>query len=407
MSGRRYTIDDWRAATGAIGSGASCREAGRLAGVPRTTAWRWSRSGLPPGWMVMDMALAAVRGCDAPRRPSPRSRLALEHRCLIAAMRAAGATHAQIAERIGFSRPTVTRELARCPEGRYDPLAADAAARRAARRPKARRLDSNPALRAFVAGGLIERWSPRQVSRRLEAEYPDDPEMRLSHEAIYQALYVQGRGSLRQELRVEQALRSGRAARKPRSRLPGRRGRRTWVEGCEISLRPAEAADRAVPGHWEGDLVVGGDGSSCLVTLVERSTRFLVARRMDSHAGGSVVDLLVELCAGVPEALRAGLLKTLTWDQGSEMAGHARFTLATGFRVYFCDPHSPWQRGSNENTNGLIRQYFPKGTRFTDVTDEEVRAMQDQLNGRPRETLGWRTPAERLQELLAGATEVQ
>ena len=153
--------------------------------------------------------------------------------------------------------------------------------------------------------------------------------------------------------------------------------------------------------------MVGGDGSSCLVTLVERSTRFLVARRMDSHAGGSVVDLLVELCAGVPEALRAGLLKTLTWDQGSEMAGHARFTLATGFRVYFCDPHSPWQRGSNENTNGLIRQYFPKGTRFTDVTDEEVRAMQDQLNGRPRETLGWRTPAERLQELLAGATEVQ
>lgn len=407
MFNRRYTLDDWRTAAGAIRAGATCREAGELAGVSRMTAWRWSRSPRPPEWMVVDMALAEVRRGDYPARTSPRSRLALGHRCLIEAMLGVGATHAQIAAVIGFSRSTVSREVRRCPAGRYDALAADAAARRAARRPKVRKLDSNPALRAFVADGLIRMWSPRQISRRLELKFPDDPEMRVSHEAIYQALYVQGRGSLRHELGVEQALRRGGSRRKPRSKLPPRPRGKSWVEGCEISLRPPEAEDRAVPGHWEGDLVVGGDGASCLVTLVERSTRFLVARRMDSHADGSVVDLLVELCAGVPEALRGGLLKTLTWDQGCEMAGHARFTLATGFKVYFCDPHSPWQRGSNENTNGLIRQYFPKGTRFTDVTDEEVREMQDQLNSRPRETLGWWTPAEKLQELLVGAAEVQ
>ena len=224
--------------------------------------------------------------------------------------------------------------------------------------------------------------------------------MRLSHEAIYQALYVQGRGSLRQELRVEQALRSGRRSRKPRSRLPARGGGRSWVEGCEISLRPAGAADRAVPGHWEGDLVVG-PGTACLVTLVERSTRYLEARRLDARDSRTVVDLLIEMAAAVPDGIRAALCSTLTWDQGPELAQAARFTEATGLRVYFCDPRSPWQKGTNENTNGLLRQYFPKGTDFSAVTDEEVRAAQDQLNGRPRETLGWRTPAEALAEYLS------
>jgi IS30 family transposase len=174
------------------------------------------------------------------------------------------------------------------------------------------------------------------------------------------------------------------------------------VEGCEISLRPAEAADRAVPGHWEGDLVVG-PGAACLVTLVERRTRYLEARRLDARDSRTVVDLLVEMVAAVPEGIRSALLSTLTWDQGSELAQAARFTEATGFRVYFCDPRSPWQRGTNENTNGLLRQYFPKGTDFSLVTDAEVRLAQDQLNGRPRETLGWRTPAEALAEELAKA----
>ena len=178
--------------------------------------------------------------------------------------------------------------------------------------------------------------------------------------------------------------------------------RLTLTEGCEISLRPAEAADRAVPGHWEGDLVVG-PGTACLVTLVERRTRYLEARRLDARDSRTVVDLLVEMVGDVPEGIRSALLSTLTWDQGPELAQAARFTEATGFRVYFCDPRSPWQRGTNENTNGLLRQYFPKGTDFSLVTDDEVRTAQDQLNGRPRETLGWRTPAEALAEELAKA----
>jgi IS30 family transposase len=310
----------------------------------------------------------------------------------------------EIAREIGVSHTTVAREVRRnaCPDGRYRAPRAQRRAEASARRPRPRRVDTSPRLRAYVVRGLALLWSPRQISARMASEFPGDPEMRLSHEAIYQALYVQGRGSLRQELRVEQALRSGRRARRPRSALPPRSGAKTWVEGCEISLRPAEAADRAVPGHWEGDLVVG-PGAACLVTLVERRTRYLEARRLDARDSRTVVDLLVEMVAAVPDGIRSALLSTLTWDQGPELAQAARFTEATGFRVYFCDPRSPWQRGTNENTNGLLRQYFPKGTDFSLVTDAEVRLAQDQLNGRPRETLGWRTPAEALAEELAKA----
>ena len=184
---------------------------------------------------------------------------------------------------------------------------------------------------------------------------------------------------------------------KPRSRLPDRRGRRGWVEGAELSLRPPEADDRAVPGHWEGDLVVGGDMASCLVTLVERSTRYLLMMsRLGAHDADTVADRLVEMARLIP----GSLVRTLTWDQGVEMARWPRFAEASGFDVFFCDPHSPWQRGTNENTNGLVRQYFPKGTRFSDVTDEQVMLAQDQLNERPRKTLGWRTPAEALADVL-------
>lgn len=218
----------------------------------------------------------------------------------------------------------------------------------------------------------------------------------MSHETIYRALYAQGRGALRAELEVELVLRSGRRTRRRRSLPPDPRGRRTWVEGAEIALRPPEADSRAVPDHWEGDLVVGSDGASCLVTLVERSTRFLLMSRLGAHASETVAARLAEMVSGLPAALS----RTLTWDRGVEMARWRGFADATGFEVYFCDPRSPWQRGTNENTNGLVRQYFPKGTDFSSVTDAEVEAARDELNGRPRKTLGWRSPAEAMAGLL-------
>lgn len=391
---RKYGIREWEAVRRAVSEGATVREAAARAGVSRMTAQRLSRVDVPDEGMWPEMDGAGKTG---PRAAG--ARLSYEDRCLIAALAADGRTRSHIARAVGCHRTTVARELGRCPEGEYDPRSAQRDAYLRARRPKARKLDSNPRLRAFVAGRLAQRWSPRQISARLPLEYPGDGGMRVSHEAIYQSIYVQGKGSLRQEVAVEAALRRGREKRVPRSRMPPRPRGKSWVEGCLISERPAEAADRAVPGHWEGDLVVSANGS-CLVTLVERRTRFLLARRLDEHSTRTVVDLLIGMVESVPEAVRAGLLKTLTWDQGAELADAARFTAATGFRVYFCDPHSPWEKGSNENTNGLIRQYFPKGTDFRKVTDEEVARMQDQLNGRPRETLGWRTPAEEIQSLL-------
>ena len=397
----RYGMDDWRAVRRELATGGTVRDVAVRTGVGRGTVHRWAHAGGPPDWMWSEMGVAEPGGGTRPAR-SPRQRLGYEDRCVIFAMAREGATHAEIARALGCHRTTVGRELGRCAAGAYDPRLAQRAAEESARRPRPRRVDSDARLRSYVVRGLAERWSPRQISARMASEYPDDGGMRLSHEAIYQALYVQGRGSLRQELRVELALRSGRSSRRPRSRLPERRGRRTWVDGCEVSLRPAEAEDRSVPGHWEGDLVVG-PGTACLVTLVERRTRYLEMRRLDARDSRTVVDLLVEMVSAVPEGVRSALLSTLTWDQGSELAQAARFTEATGFRVYFCDPRSPWQRGTNENTNGLIRQYFPKGTDFSAVTDEEVRAAQDQLNGRPRETLGWRTPAEAIAEELAKA----
>lgn len=338
-------------------------------------------------------------------RPKPEgrpARMGLEQRLAIASGLAAGLPHQKIAEGIGLGRSAVSREIGRHldGDGAYDPYAAQLASERAARRPKARKVDADTRLRRYVLGRLALRWSPRQISSRLPIDFPDDEEMRVSHEAIYQALYVQGKGALRQELKLEKALRSGRTSRLPRSRLSvSRGGNKSWVEGCEISRRPAEAEDRAVPGHWEGDLVIGSDMRSCLVTLVERSTRFLLARRLELHPTDLVTAELADMIEGLPDALR----RSVTWDQGAEMAGHVSFTERTGVKVYFCDPHSPWQRGTNENTNGLIRDYFPKGTDFSKVTDGEVREMQDQLNGRPRETLGWKMPANALAELLAKA----
>ena len=394
MGKRKYTIDDWRAVRRALDAGGTIKGVAEETGVDRNAVLRWSHRDGPPErmWLSMEIEVPAAPA-GAARRPS--ARLTYEDRVMVFALRAEGRTHREIADEVGCHRTTVGRELKRMPEGEYDPRAAHLAAREAARRPKARKLDADPRLRAYVVNGLMLRWSPEQISSRARDEFPDDEGMRVSHEAIYQALYVQGKGALRHELGVQVALRSGRKGRKPRSKLPARG--KPWVEGREISARPPEAADRAVPGHWEGDLVIGGDMSSCLITLVERRSRFLLMSRLLVHDAETVEERLVRMAGSIPDELK----KTLTWDRGMEMARVADFELATPFKVYFCDPHSPWERPSNENTNGLIREFFPKGTRFSDVTDEEVARAQWLLNNRPRKVLDWKFPAEAMQEVLA------
>ena len=272
-----------------------------------------------------------------------------------------------------------------------------------ARRPKPARLAGPVRLRALVLGKLRRRWSPGQIAAWLRRTFPDRPELQVSHETIYQAVYVQSRGGLRAEpkrvvgARAE-ALRSGRAGRRPRSRAA--RAGAPWVgEAVRISARPAEAAGRAVPGHWEGDLLVGKAGRSAIVTLVERATRYVMLGHLPAgRDAASVAAVLSELAGRLPERLR----RSLAWDRGAEMAEHARLTVVTGRPVCFCDPHAPWQRGSNENTNGLLRQYFPKGSfEFSAVTQADLDAVAHELNTRPRQTLGWDTPAYRLDQVLA------
>lgn len=262
-------------------------------------------------------------------------------------------------------------------------------------RPKPRKISQNPELREAVQAGLDERWSPEQICHALRRQFPHRPEMHVVHETVYQALYVQGRGALRRELAG--ALRSGRTRRKPHRQANCRHPRFTDTM-VMISDRPAEADDRAVPGHWEGDLIIGKDHKSAIGTLVERSTRYVMLLHLPTdYTAASVRDALTETAQRLPPHLK----RSLTWDQGSEMAAHRAFTLATDIPVYFCNPGSPWQRGSNENTNGLLRQYFPKGTNLSVHTREHLDAVAAQLNGRPRKTLDWETPAERLLKLLA------
>lgn len=379
--------------------GHSLREAQARFGPGRQTICRWvSDAGvaLRRDWIGGPMEPIRVTGFES----SP-SRLGLEHRLTIACGLAGGLTHREIALGIGFSRSTVSREVSRnSHDGSYDPYAAQRKASESMSRPKPRKVDASRRLRAYVLARLALEWSPEQISNSLKREFAEDEEMSLSTESIYQALYVQGKGALRQELKLEKALRTGRKARIPRSGLPPRsESGSTWVEGCEISLRPAEADDRAVPGHWEGDLVIGSDMKSCLITLVERTTRLALVRKLDLHPTALVTAELADMVSTVPEALR----RSITWDRGSEMAAHMAFTEETGIKVFFCDPHSPWQRGTNENTNGLIRQYFPKGTNFANVAEEDVALVQDKLNGRPRKTLDWRCPAEAYLDYLEGS----
>jgi len=307
-----------------------------------------------------------------------------------------GESMSAIARSLGRAPSTVTREVAS--NGGRDGYRAWWAHRRArdcARRPKPFKLSHGPLMNE-VSKRLVALWSPQQIAERLAFDHPDEPEMRVSHETIYLSLFVQGRGELRREL--ARCLRSGRTTRRSQGRVEGR-GR--IPDMVMLSDRPAAADDRAVPGHWEGDLVLGENGRSAVGTLVERTTRFLLLLHLrDGRAAISVESAMRRAIAGLP----ADLCRSITWDQGAEMAGHARFTIATGVPIYFCDPHSPWQRGSNENTNGLLRQYLPKGTDLSRHTAADLRAIQDSLNGRPRRTHGYMTPSEKFAELVAATT---
>jgi IS30 family transposase len=322
-----------------------------------------------------------------------RLRLRFEERERISRGIAAGQSAHEIARDLGRSPSTVTREIERGGgRRRYRALSAERGALARLARPKPGKLSRSPRLRAAVAAGLAKRWSPQQISARLKVDHPTDPEMRISHETIYQSLYIQSRGELRAQLAAN--LRRGRKRRRARG-APEHRGR--IADMVPIAERPPEVDDRAVPGHWEGDLLVGKAGRSFLATLVERQTRYVMLARLgNGRKSAHVTAELAELIARLP----AHLARSLTWDQGNELAEHLRFSAKTGVSVYFCDPHSPWQRGSNENTNGLLRQYLPKGTDLAARSQVELDAIAAELNGRPRQTLGWATPAEKMEELL-------
>jgi IS30 family transposase len=342
---------------------------------------------------------------EAPGRPKPPREervisarfLSIEQRIEIADLHRQGLSRRRIAERLSRSPSTISRELRRNVHpgsGDYRPWAAHRRAARRRARPKPGKLALNPRLREQVARGLGRRWSPEQICRWLRLRFPDQPEMHVTQETIYQALYVQGRGELRREL--ARCLRTGRAVRKPHRR-PDQRRQRFQSPMVMISERPAEVEDRAVPGHWEGDLILGARHQSAIATLVERSTRYvMLAHLPDGYAAEQVKDALVATMTTLPTHLR----RSLTWDQGVEMGAHHLITMATDMPIYFCDPGSPWQRGSNENTNGLLRQYFPKGTDLARHSPDDLAAVAAELNGRPRKTLGWETPAERLAALL-------
>jgi IS30 family transposase len=426
---REHRVRFWMA----IARGATTVQAAVEAGVSEVVGVRWFREG--GGMPTVTVA------------PLSGRYLSFAEREEIALLRAQKLGVREIARRIGRSPSTISRELRRNAGTRSGSLTYRAStaqwhADRRAQRPKPAKLAANPELRRYVQdrlSGAVARpdgravagpavrwigrrhgprkdrrwgksWSPEQISNRLRLDFPDDESMRVSHEAIYQSLYVQGRGALRRELTA--CLRTGRALRVPRART--RRGKGFISEQVMISQRPAEAEDRAVPGHWEGDLIIGL-GSSAIGTLVERTTRFTMLLHLPpitdqgsrvkngpalaGHGAEAVRDAITATITTLPGQLR----RSLTWDQGVEMAQHAQVRIQTGLPVYFCDPHSPWQRGSNENTNGLLRQYFPKGTDLARHSAEDLAAVAATLNSRPRKTLGWRTPAEALTEYLAAA----
>jgi len=414
-----------------IAAGLTSERAAIVAGVSPPVGVRWFREngGMPPTIFAPSA------------KPLAGRYLCIQEREDIALLLAQGLGVREIARRLGRAASTISREIRRNAATRnggfvYRATTAQWHAERSARRPKTATMMSNPVLRSYVQdrlAGVITSpsgqavhgptvawkgrrhgrrqnrrwataWSPEQISRRLQYDYPDDKTMRISHEAIYQALYVQSRGALRRELTA--CLRTGRTLRVPRLRAR-KSGKPFVAPAIMISERPAEATDRAVPGHWEGDLILGL-GSSAIGTLVERTTRFTLLvhlPRMEGYGSDARMKNGPALAGHGAEAVRDGITRTiielpeqlrrsLTWDQGAEMAQHVQLRLDAGIQVYFCDPRSPWQRGSNENTNGLLRQYFPKGTDLSDYGPEELAAVAAALNARPRKALGWRTPAE-------------
>jgi IS30 family transposase len=372
-----------RALLGLVASGMTLARAAQTAGVSVATAYQWT----------------ARMGPVPQTPPDARSDRYLdrEERYEIARLRGEGLSVRQVAARLRRSASTVSRELARNRDprtGTYLPERAHVLARERQARPKPSKLAGNPALRAAVQGMLDKRYSPEQASGRLKVDYPRDPGMRVSHESIYQSIYVYPRGELKRELRA--GLRRGRDARRPR----GRRETRAKIIGAvPIGQRPGEVAGRLVPGHHEGDLVLGSMASNSAVgTIVERVTGYLTLLHLPhGRTADAVADAVTDRMTRYP----AWFARTLTWDNGMEMARHARITGQTGIQVYFADPYKPWQRGSNENTNGLLREYLPKGTDLRQYTAAQLQAIEDELNDRPRKRLGYRTPREELDKLLA------
>ena len=373
------------------------RQYKRLSPAEQDVLWsRWQRG-------ETAIEISAVLGCNKStvswhvdragglvprvRRRASRS-LRLAEREEISRGLARGDGVCTLARRLGRAPSTISREIARNGgAAAYRAGDADRAAWARARRPKRCRLATAPRLRRLVAQHLEADWSPQQIAVWLRRTFPDEPAMHLSHETIYRTLYVQARGALKREL--VRHLRHGQRHRRPRAAVHAVRGPGQLVDTISIAERPPSADARAVPGHWEGDLLVGQRGTQ-LATLVERQSRFVLLVRLPAADSATVVDALAHRIQRLPAALR----QSLTWDQGKEMAQHERFTVATDVQVYFCDPHSPWQRGSNENTNGLLRQYFPKGMDLRPVTQQQLDVVARKLNTRPRQTLDWRTPAE-------------
>ncbi len=366
-------------------SGVTIKDAALAVGISEGSGWNW----------------VYERGGVRPRStPEPTGRfLSLEEREFIADGVRDGWTMTAIATCLGRAVSTISRELKRHKyfRGQYKPHQAERDARKAAKRPKKGKLELTPLLRDRVQALLELDYSPEQISATLRKEFPHSPEMHVSHETIYQTLFVQGKGGLTKEL--TRHLRTGRPVRLAHRRTTERRSK---IRGMiNISERPAEVADRNVPGHWEGDLIIGTKGGSAIGTLVERTSRLVMLLHLPiDHSAASVAEAMTKKIAELP----AALMRSITWDQGGEMAKHAEITVATGVQIYFCDPHSPWQRGTNENTNGLLRQYFKKGTDLSVHGPERLDEVAALLNNRPRKTLGWDTPLEEYNKRLHVAT---